>query len=126
MVDIHERASGIPVALQELGVLVKSAPLPAGDYAVGAETIVERKSVLDLHGPSSGGAFWPQLGALRAECRYPYLVPGDDGTRSASCGRGSGAQGRRSPPRPGGQETQIAWAGSSPMFRTSPPRSERM
>lgn len=74
VVDLHERASGVPDALQELGVLVELAPLPAGDYVVGAETIAERKSVLDLHGAILKGRFWPQLGALRAGCRYPYLL----------------------------------------------------
>jgi DNA excision repair protein ERCC-4 len=74
VVDLHERASGVPDALHGLGVLVELAPLPAGDYAVGAETIVERKSVLDLHGAILKGRFWPQLGKLRAECQFPYLL----------------------------------------------------
>ena len=72
--DVHERASGVPDALTRLGALVEVASLPAGDYAVGAETIVERKSVLDLHGAILKGRFWPQLGKLRAECEFPYLL----------------------------------------------------
>ncbi len=33
----------------ELGADVEMAPLPAGDYSVGADTLVERKRVADLH-----------------------------------------------------------------------------
>ena len=72
--DVHERASGVPDALTRLGALVEVASLPAGDYAVGVETVVERKSVLDLHGAILKGRFWPQLGKLRAECEFPYLL----------------------------------------------------
>lgn len=72
--DIHERASGIPASLEVLGVEVELAPLPAGDYAVGAETLVERKSVLDMHGAILKGRLWPQLGKLRAESAFPYLL----------------------------------------------------
>lgn len=72
--DVHERPSGLPDALTRLGALVEVASLPAGDYAVGAETIVERKSVLDLHGSILKGRFWPQIGKLRAECSFPYLL----------------------------------------------------
>ena len=74
LADVHERASGLPDALTRLGAYVEVASLPAGDYAVGAKTIVERKSVLDLHGAILKGRFWPQLGKLRAECEFPYLL----------------------------------------------------
>jgi ERCC4-type nuclease len=67
VVDVHERQSGIPDALARLGALVEVASLPAGDYAVGVETVVERKGVLDLHGAILKGRFWPQLGKLRAD-----------------------------------------------------------
>lgn len=46
MVDVHERQSGIAETLGELGAEIEIAPLPAGDYAVGADTLVERKRVL--------------------------------------------------------------------------------
>ncbi len=72
--DVHERASGVPDALTRLGALVEVASLPAGDYSVGVETVVERKSVLDLHGAILKGRFWAQLGKLRAECQFPYLL----------------------------------------------------
>jgi ERCC4-type nuclease len=79
VVDVHERQSGIAVALAELGAEIEVAPLPAGDYAVGADTLVERKRVLDLHAAVLKGRFWPQLGKLRAACAFTYLlVEGSD------------------------------------------------
>lgn len=60
--------------LRELGAEVEIASLPAGDYACGADTLVERKRVLDLHGAVTKGTLWPQLGKLRAACAFPYLL----------------------------------------------------
>ena len=74
VVDVHERQSGIADTLRELGAEVEIAALPAGDYAVGADTLVERKRVLDLHGAIVKGRLWPQLSKLRAGCSYPYLL----------------------------------------------------
>ena len=74
IVDVHERQSGIAETLRELGADVEIASLPAGDYAVGADTLVERKRVLDLHAAVLKGRLWPQLGKLRAACAFPYLL----------------------------------------------------
>ena len=74
VVDVHERRSAIATYLEELGAAVEEASLPAGDYAVGADTIVERKRVLDLHGAVPKGRLWPQLAKLRASCPFPYLL----------------------------------------------------
>lgn len=74
IVDVHERQSGIAETLAELGAKIEVAPLPAGDYAVGADTLVERKRVLDLHAAVLKGRLWPQLGKLRAACAFPYLL----------------------------------------------------
>jgi DNA excision repair protein ERCC-4 len=74
IVDVHERQSGIAESLAELGAVVEIAPLPAGDYAVGADTLVERKRVLDLHAAVLKGRLWPQLGKLRAACAFSYLL----------------------------------------------------
>lgn len=74
IVDVHERQSGIADTLRELGAQVEIASLPAGDYAVGADTLVERKRVLDLHAAVLKGRLWPQLGKLRAACAFPYLL----------------------------------------------------
>jgi DNA excision repair protein ERCC-4 len=79
IVDVHERQSGIDDTLAELGAEIEIASLPAGDYAVGADTLVERKRVLDLHAAVLKGRLWPQLGKLRAACAFPYLlVEGSD------------------------------------------------
>jgi len=77
--DVHERASGIPAYLDALGLEVEIAALPAGDYALGADTLVERKAVSDLHGSILRSRLWPQLNKLRAACAFPYLlVEGSD------------------------------------------------
>jgi DNA excision repair protein ERCC-4 len=79
VVDVHEHQSGIATTLAELGAEIEIAALPAGDYAVGAETLVERKRVLDLHAAVLKGRLWPQLGKLRSACAFPYLlVEGSD------------------------------------------------
>ena len=74
IVDTHERRSGIAETLAELGAEIEVAALPAGDYAVGADTLVERKRVLDLHAAVLKGRLWPQLGKLRGACAFPYLL----------------------------------------------------
>ncbi len=75
IVDVHERQSGIAQTLAELGAEIEIVSLPAGDYAVGAaDTLVERKRVLDLHAAVLKGRLWPQLGKLRAACAFPYLL----------------------------------------------------
>jgi hypothetical protein len=56
IIDVHERQSGIADTLAELGAEIEMAQLPAGDYAVGANTLVERKRVLDLTPLSSRAA----------------------------------------------------------------------
>jgi hypothetical protein len=74
IVDVHEWQSGIAETLRELGADVEIAALPAVDYAVAADTLVERKWVLDLHAAVLKGRLWPQLGKLRAACAFPYLL----------------------------------------------------
>lgn len=75
VVDVHEGQSGIAAVLaDELRAEVEIAPLPAGDYAVGADTLVERKRVLDLHSAVIKGRLWPQLAKLRAAAAFPYLL----------------------------------------------------
>ena len=72
--DVHERQSRVAETLTELGAQIETASLPAGDYAVGAHTLVERKRVADLHGAVLKGRLWPQLAKLRAACPFPYLL----------------------------------------------------
>lgn len=72
--DVHERASGVPQLLRELGVTVETRALTRGDYVVGPQTIVERKSVGDLHSTIEAGRFWSQMRRVRAAGRWPYLL----------------------------------------------------
>ncbi len=73
-VDIFERISGIPEFLEVLGASIKMERLEAGDYRVGDDTILERKSVADLHGSVIERRFWAQVGALRESSKYPFLL----------------------------------------------------
>ena len=76
--DTFERRSGIPQRLVDAGPDVEVRGLGVGDYAAG-RTLIERKTVLDLHGSIMKGRFWPQIGRLRLACGLPYLlVEGDD------------------------------------------------
>jgi DNA excision repair protein ERCC-4 len=72
--DVYERGSGIPRALAQLGCAVRIEPLPAGDYSIGADVLVERKSTLDLHAAIMQGRFWTQIGKLRRASRFPFLL----------------------------------------------------
>lgn len=74
LVDVQERRSGVPGLLEALGAEVEVLSLAAGDYALGDDTIVERKAVLDLHSAVRRGHLWPQLAKLRAACAFPYLL----------------------------------------------------
>jgi ERCC4-type nuclease len=53
---------------------VRIEPLAAGDYAIGADVLVERKSTLDLHAAIMRGRFWTQIGKLRRASRFPFLL----------------------------------------------------
>lgn len=72
--DVFERASGIPAALQGLGARVEIEPLAAGDYRVGRDVLVERKTVADLHGSLGRGRLWDQIGKIRDEAASPFLL----------------------------------------------------
>lgn len=74
LVDVQEQRSGIPAMLEEFGAEIEVLSLTAGDYAVGGDTLVERKAVLDLHSSVRRGHLWAQLAKLRAGCAFPYLL----------------------------------------------------
>jgi ERCC4 domain len=77
--DVNERRSGIPAALTQLGARIELRQLRAGDYAISADVLVERKSVGDLHAAIAKGTVWPQIGKLRRAAKYPFfLVEGPD------------------------------------------------
>ena len=72
--DVFEQASGVPAALARLDLRVVVEPLPAGDYRIGDEILIERKTVPDLHGSLGRNRLWAQLGRLRDAAAYPYLL----------------------------------------------------
>jgi ERCC4-type nuclease len=72
--DVREERSGVPFQLERLGVVVERRRLPIGDYIVGPETIVERKSAIDLHQTILSGRFWRQMSQLRDSASSPYLI----------------------------------------------------
>lgn len=72
--DIGEVHSGVPDALRALGALVRVSQLGAGDYLVGNEIGVERKSVLDLHYSIENRRLWSQLRTYRAALRRLFLL----------------------------------------------------
>jgi ERCC4-type nuclease len=77
--DHREEPGGVPTALGDLGISVRRVTLPAGDYAIGRQTLIERKTVRDLHISVATRRFWGQLNRLRSSCAHPIvLVEGDD------------------------------------------------
>jgi len=79
VVDIYERPSKIAEILRELGAVVDIRRLGVADYDLGGGTLVERKSVLDLHSAILKGRLWTQVGRLRESAIFPYvLVEGAD------------------------------------------------
>jgi DNA excision repair protein ERCC-4 len=72
--DVHERASQVPSLLEVLGAQVDVRALTRGDYVVGPGTVVERKTVRDLHLSIMNGRFWNQMRKIRAAGTSPYLV----------------------------------------------------
>jgi DNA excision repair protein ERCC-4 len=73
-VDVHERASGVPRALREIGVEFVEAHLVVGDYLIGEVAAIERKTTRGLHFSIRDGRFWRQLGGLRRATLWPYLL----------------------------------------------------
>lgn len=73
-VDHREVPSGVPTALRRLGVAVRLETLRAGDYVVGSQTAIERKTVRDLHSSVASSRFWQQLNRLRASAAHPIVV----------------------------------------------------
>ena len=50
------------------------AALPSGDYQIPGGILVERKTVLDLHGSIERQRFFRQIGRIRDEAPFPYLL----------------------------------------------------
>jgi ERCC4-type nuclease len=74
VVGVHERRSGVPDALRDLGCDVQIKNLRTGDYAIDELALIERKAVRDLHLSLIQGRLWPQVGRLRRAAPWRYLV----------------------------------------------------
>src|SRR2546421_7768687 len=61
--DTFESRSGIPERLREIGAEVDVPALRACDYELGAR-LVERKTLLDLHGAIIKSPVWRQIRVL--------------------------------------------------------------
>ena len=83
VVDVFERGCAVPAELARLGVDVEIIALASGDYRIGRDVLVERKTVSDLHGSLASGRLFAQIGRIRDEASFPYLL-------AAGNGRGAG------------------------------------
>src|SRR3954453_13578510 len=70
--DHGERRSGVPAELERLGLDVRSARLPAGDYVVSDRLVVERKGPTDLAASIKDRRLFEQLARLADA--YPSVV----------------------------------------------------
>jgi ERCC4-type nuclease len=60
--------------LEERGAEVEVRSLPSGDYVVAPNVVVERKRVPDLHLSVVDGRLWLQLGAMRRDWNWRFLL----------------------------------------------------
>jgi ERCC4-type nuclease len=74
IVDVFERGTAVPAALQALGAVVHIEALSSGDYRPSRTALIERKTVADLHGSLGRGRLFAQIGRMRDEVPYPYLL----------------------------------------------------
>jgi len=74
VVDEREKKSGIPDLLRSIGLRMEIRTLPVGDYIVGPETVVERKSIQDLLSSVFDGRLFDQCSRLREHFRHPVIL----------------------------------------------------
>jgi DNA excision repair protein ERCC-4 len=74
LVDHRERGSGVPAALEQLGICTETLALEVGDYIVGEGVGVERKTIRDLHRCIEDRRLWRQVASLRVDFDRAYLV----------------------------------------------------
>lgn len=74
VVDEREKKSGIPDLLRLTGIKMEIKTLPVGDYIVGPETIVERKSIHDLLSSIFDGRLFDQCSRLKKHFAYPLIL----------------------------------------------------
>ena len=72
--DERERKCGIPALLREAGIAMEVRTLSVGDYIVGPEMAVERKSIHDLVSSVFDGRLFDQCARLRGNFLLPLIV----------------------------------------------------
>ena len=65
IIDEREKKSGIPNLLIAIGIKTEIKTLQIGDYIVGPETVVERKSIQDLISSVFDGRLFDQCSRLK-------------------------------------------------------------
>lgn len=73
-VDERERGSGVPEALQELGVAIIFQQLGVGDYVVSDRVAVERKTIEDLAKSVFDGRLFDQARRLSEYYEMPIIL----------------------------------------------------
>ncbi len=74
IVDEREKKSGIPDLLKAIGINIEMKTLPIGDYIVGPETVVERKSISDLVSSIFDGRLFDQCSRLKEHFENPIIL----------------------------------------------------
>ena len=74
IIDEREKKSGIPNLLTAIGIKTEIKTLQIGDYIVGPETVVERKSIQDLISSVFDGRLFDQCSRLKEHFQYPILL----------------------------------------------------
>lgn len=74
VVDEREKKSGIPDLLKAVGIKTELKTLPIGDYIVGPETIVERKSIQDFVSSIFDGRLFDQCSRLKEHFENPIIL----------------------------------------------------
>lgn len=72
--DIREEKSGIPALLESMGVIVVRKQLPMGDYLLGEDTVVERKTSWDYAKSLFDGRLFEQASRLSEHYSNVYLI----------------------------------------------------
>ena len=74
IIDEREKKSGIPKLLTAIGINTEIKTLQIGDYIVGPETVVERKSIQDLVSSVFDGRLFDQCNRLKEHFQNPILL----------------------------------------------------
>ncbi len=74
IIDEREKKSGIPKLLNSIGIKTEIKTLLIGDYIVGPETVIERKSIQDLISSVFDGRLFDQCSRLKEHFQYPILL----------------------------------------------------